>query len=149
MASTFMATKVASTIPAKSEHQGVIAVRSKYTLTAALVLNDVIQMVTVPKGAQILEIILGSDDLDTNGTPTIVLNVGDGNLSDRFIKQQTVAQAGGVVRLGAGIAATLVSGAIGYQYTAEDTIDVLVQAAPATGATSGDITLAVLYHLDA
>lgn len=149
MASTLTAAKVASGIQPKATHQGVVAVRGIYTLAAALVINDVIQMVKVPKGAQILEVILATDDLDTNGTPTIKLNVGDGNLTDRFIKQDTVAQAGGTVRLGAGIAATLQSGAHGYQYTAEDTIDVLVQAAPATGATTGDIVLTVLYHLDA
>jgi hypothetical protein len=113
MASTLTAAKVASGIQPKATHQGVVAVRGIYTLTAALVINDVIQMVKVPKGAQILEVILTSDDLDTNGSPTIKLNVGDGNLTDRFIKQDTVAQAGGIVRMGAGIAATLLSGAFG------------------------------------
>lgn len=149
MATTFTATKVASTIPPKGTHQGVIAVRSVYTLLAALVINDVIQMVTVPKYAQILEIILTSDDLDSNGSPLITLSVGDGNLADRFIKADTVAQAGGIVRLGAGLTAALQSGGVGYRYTAEDTIDVKVIAAPATGATAGDISLTVLYHLDA
>lgn len=149
MASTFTTAKVAATIPAKATPQNVLAVSAKYTLAAALVINDVIQMLTVPKGAQILSLTLTSDDLDSNGTPLITLSVGDGALVDRFIKASTVAQAGGVARLGDGLTVSLLSGANGYQYTVEDTIDVKVIAAPATGATAGDITLTVLYHLDA
>src|SRR5207248_434817 len=104
------------------------------------VVNDVIQMVKVPNGACILEVILSSDDLDT-GSAAIILAVGDGVLADRFIKGSTVAQAGGIDRLGVGIAANLMSGATAYQYTAEDTIDVKVTTAPATGTTAGDIVL--------
>lgn len=118
-----------------------IVVYAEYEITAALVVNDVIQMIPVPAGAQIMEVTLGADDLDSNGTPAIVLDVGDGSVTDRLIDGATVGQAGGRT-------STLKTGAFGYTYTASDTIDVIVQVAPATGATSGTIMLRVAYVMN-
>lgn len=57
MASTLTSSQVAAGIQPRYEHGGVtITVKAKYTLTAALVINDVIQMVKVPLGACINEI---------------------------------------------------------------------------------------------
>jgi hypothetical protein len=116
-------------------------VYATYTLTAALALNDVIQMVKIPKGATILNVVLTADDLDTNGSPAIVLDVGDGSDTDRFIDGSTIAQGGGITN-GMNVRTGFL-----YEYTAEDTIDVLVQVGPGTGATSGDIKLAVEYTM--
>lgn len=142
---TFTATKAASTYPAKGYGQSgdCKVVFSTYELTAALAANDVIEMVRVPRGAVVTGVVLSTDDLDTNGTPTIVLDVGDGSDTDRFIDGATVGQAGGTTD-----ASNLAIAGIGYEYSAEDTIDVLVQAGPATGATSGTISLVVYYTLD-
>lgn len=146
--STFYTTKIYSTglattglpVPSKSDI-GTHAVTGTYELAAALVDNDVIQMVRVPQGAAVQEVILAADDLDTHNTPTIILNVGDGTTVDRYISASTVAQAGGVVRLSA------IDG-MNYTYTADDTIDVKVTEPPATGATSGTITLTVIYTMN-
>ena len=138
---TLTSSKVASTVQARSGVNGVIAVYATYTLTAALALNDVIQMVKVPAGATILSVKLTADDLDSNGSPAIVLDVGDGSDTDRFIDGATIGQAGGIT------AEQNVRTGFNYEYTAEDTIDVLVQVAPATGATSGDIKLQVMYTM--
>lgn len=138
MASTFTATDydiVRETV------NGVMSMTRSYEISAALVLNDVIQMITVPNGMTVIDVILGTDDLDTDGSPAIVLDVGDGSDTDRFIDGATVGQAGGVASLNE------VDG-MGYTYTAEDTIDVLVQVAPATGATTGTIKLTVLGQMD-
>ena len=122
----------------------VIPVFGSYSLSAALALNDVVQLVKVPAYATILGGVLRVTDLDTNGTPAIVLDVGDGGDTDRFIDGTTIGQAGGVMDFH-GAAAN--SAGFLHQYTVEDTIDVLVQAAPATGATSGTIKLLVYYTL--
>ena len=117
-----------------------IVIFATYSVTAALVVNDVIQMVPVPAGATITGVTLGSTDLDTGGSAAIVLDVGDGGGTDRFIDGATVGQAGGST-------ATLAVAGFGYTYAAADTIDVLVQVAPTTGATSGTISLRVAYVL--
>ncbi len=114
-----------------------------HELEAALALNDLIPMVTVPANCTITRVILGTDDLDSNGTPTLVLDVGDGDDTDRFIDGATVGQTGGITDM-----SDMAMTGFGYHYDSEDTIDVLVQAAPATGATSGTITLTVSYVMD-
>lgn len=140
MASTFYSTQVGSGVQARSG-TGVCSVTGTYELTAALVINDVIQMVKIPKGASILETILATDDLDTASSPAIVLTVGDDGDTDRFTLVSTIAQAGGFVRM------TNIAG-LGYQYTADNTIDVKCTTAPQTGATSGTISLTVIYDMN-
>lgn len=146
---TVSSSKVADTVPTRTPHNGVVAVKATYAVPASgdgTAADDIIQMVKVPKGATILDVTLTSEDLDSNGTPTIVLDVGDGDDPDRFIDGSNVAQAGGVARLGSGVAAAATDGLF-YTYTAEDTIDVKVVTAAATKA-AGNITLAVLYTME-
>jgi hypothetical protein len=74
------------------------------TLTSPLALNDTINMLQLGSdpaigsggGPAIMGLALDCDDLDSNGSPTIVLAVGDGTVADRFITGTTVAQTGGV-----------------------------------------------------
>jgi len=137
MASTYTSASVASTVPYR-EHLGLSYVHATYELTAALVINDVIQMVKIPAGATVHEVQLSCDDLDTSGTPACVLAVGDGSDVDRFITASDIGQAGGFARM------NNIAG-VGYEYTADDTIDVKVTTAPATSAETGTINLFVLY----
>ena len=141
---TFTADEAAATAPAKGEGMSgnCKVVVAEYEITAALALNDVVQMVKVPAGAIVSNVVLATDDLDTNGTPAIVLDVGDGGDTDRYIDGSTVGQAGGITD-----SSNLAINGIGYTYSVEDTIDVLVQVAPATGATSGTIKLIVSYTI--
>lgn len=121
---------------------GVVFVREAvYTLTAALALNDVIQMIPVAEGERVVDLQLISEDLDTNGTPAIVLDVGDGDDPDRYIDGTTIGQTGGMARLGQGVASDAAAIAVNRLYTVADTIDVLVQVGPGTGATTGTIRM--------
>ena len=124
---------------------GVVGVReATYALTQALALNDVIQMIPVAKGERAVggQLIVETD-LDSNGTPLIVLSVGDDLDTDRYIAASTVGQAGGVVDWGQGIDTAAEAASYNHKYTAANTIDVKVVTAPATGATSGTIRLRV------
>ncbi len=106
-----------------------------------LIINDVIQMVKIPKGATILDLILDSADIDAS--TTLTLSVGDGTTPGRFILESTVGQAGGIVRLS-------VTGSTQYAYTADDTIDVkVIAAATSTAVTAGILKLTVFYSMDA
>jgi len=140
MASTLTSSKVASTVTTRKV-EDMTAVWAEYELTAALVVNDVIQMVKVPMGATILDVKVASDDLDTGSSPAAVLAVGDGTTAARFITGSTIAQGGGMASLG------VVDGFL-YKYTADDTIDIKFTTAPATGATEGTLKLMVLYSLN-
>jgi hypothetical protein len=138
MASTFKSTKVATTIPAKSGI-GVTCITATYALTTNLIINDVIQVCTIPAGATILDATVATPDVDS--ATSLVWDLGDGDTTGRFISSSTVGQAAGVARLS-------VVGGLGYKYTAEDTIDYKVTTAPGTGVTSGTIRFMVLYTLD-
>jgi hypothetical protein len=140
MAAETIAAAKAAAIP-KYIHTGVIGVYATVEIAEALEADDVFQMVTVPTGAVILDVILATDDMDTGGTG-LLLNVGFGGAGAneaKFIADAPAhTAANNVTRL------NQVDG-LGYEFTAEDTIDVVVDTAPTTGATSGTISLVVLY----
>ena len=140
MATTFTADKVASTVQSRAGDD-ITAVYSTYAITAAFVINDVVQMCKVPAGATILEVTLGVDALDTS--TGVVVAVGDGSTADRFITASTIGRssANGIVRTNNRLGTN-------YLYTAEDTIDFKVTtAATGTASTSGNIDVTVIYTM--
>src|SRR5688500_15514703 len=100
MASTFTSNYAASTYPAAGHGCGndLKAVTGSYAITAALVVDDIIQMVRVPAGATVLDVLMKVPDLDTGGSPAITLDVGYGGDDDYWIAAATTGQAGGLVR---------------------------------------------------
>jgi hypothetical protein len=117
-------------------------------IAAALALNDIIEIGILPAETTIVDAYLDTDDLDTNGTPTIKLDVGlmsgtpgvvDGarTVGNELFAADTTAQAGGVTRMskqaGFRIATT----------AADRSIGVKVNTAPATGATTGRVAVGV------
>ena len=105
---------------------GALGVRyAKFEASTALALNDVIQIVDVFSGETVHDVIIKTDDLDT-GT-ALVLDVGDGSDTDYYIDGSTVGRAGGTDEKDANVAPK--------EYSADDTIDILVQAAPGGGGT--------------
>ncbi len=113
---------------------------TEVTLSAAPTTADTINFFKVPAGFRVLGAILEASDMDTNGSPTLTLNVGDSGSASRLFSASTVGQAG------TSAVATAVSG-IFYQYTAETTITGVAQADAATGA-SGTLRLCVYGILE-
>ena len=130
--------------------EGQMFVRQATISTPALALNDVIQALDVFAGETLHHIIVKSTDIDTNGSPAVVLDVGYGNsttetasTSDDIIDGSTIGQGSGTAVAGvfssdddAGTA--FAAGPLAF--TSDDTIDIHVQVAPATGA-AGTITV--------
>jgi len=113
---------------------GAVGVRyASHSITAALAAADIVQMVDVFAGETVHDIKMVVTDLDTNGSPSIVLDVGDGSDPDYYIDGSTAGQAGGSDELDANVAPKV--------YSADDTIDITVQAGPGTGATTGTLQL--------
>lgn len=124
-------------VVAKSLHEGVNVVSASYSISATVSAGDVIQMVNVPDGAQVVGVVLTCDDLDAGSS--LVLDVGDGLDTDRYIDGSTIGQAGGVL-VGPNNRA-----GVNYVYTAADTVDVLIQAFDGTGTATGTIKLDVHF----
>jgi hypothetical protein len=90
----------------------VCAVRYVHTLlTGQNVTGRIIEMGPLPAGCVVVDMILDADDLDTDGSPAVTIDVGlmsgsfgdpdpDGarTLGTEFFAASTVGQAGGLVR---------------------------------------------------
>lgn len=90
--------------------------------------TNVFQMVPVPKGARVVEIIVSCE------TQGATIAVGDGDDPDRYIASGAIS-AGAVARLSRSLG-------MGYRYTADDTIDILFGATPTDGGT---VKMTVLF----
>lgn len=109
----------------------------------AFVDEDKVEMVKVPVGARIKDVILKVPALDSS--TGIVVQVGIGGDLDKFITAATVGRSST-----AGLQRMNNPDGVDYVFTAEDTIDFHVETvASGTPVTSGTIILEVVYSLQA
>jgi len=114
---------------------GVVALSG--TITTA----DAATVCNLPVGAIVTGVTIEADDCDTNGTPTITLNVGDAGSATRYIAASTVAQAG---------TAGVSTSATGTFYQITGTNDTAVRVAVAANAATsadGSVRVAVMYFM--
>jgi hypothetical protein len=111
-----------------------IAVPSTIATTDALSFFD------LPAGARVVLAVLEADDLDSNGTPTITINVGDAGSATRYFSASTVAQAGT-------LSTAMATAGAGYSNTAKTRVTGVLQANPATGV-AGNIYLTMFYVIE-
>lgn len=122
-----------------------------YDITAAqLVLNDIVDIGILPAYHTVSDAILIVDDLDTNGTPLLALDVGimSGTPNDTVTARTCGAEifaADTGARSGAIARPTLPSAFKILPTEADRSIGVKIQAAPATAA-AGRIRLRVFMH---
>src|SRR5690606_31952966 len=109
-------------------------------VAADLTLGAVLGHVVLPKGAEVLYVMLDATDLDTNGAPTITLSIGDADDDDRLLAASDAGQAGGDP-----VGPTIAKTGFGHQYEEEALVQVKVKAAPATAAATGTIKYGVAY----
>jgi len=129
---------------------GMMFVRKATITTPVLVVNDVYQALNVYAGETLHAVRIKSTDIDTGGSPAIVLDVGYGNsdsatasTSDDIIDGSTIGQGAGSTIASVWSADDDAGTAFAegpLDFTADDTIDIHVQVAPATGA-AGTITV--------
>lgn len=118
----------------------VLSAYAEVVCSAALTTADTLNFFDLPAGARILAMTLESNDLDTNGTPTLTLNVGDSGSASRYFSASTVGQAGTAA------VASAVAG-LHYKTTAKTRIVGVPAANAATGA-AGSVFLSCLYVVE-
>lgn len=129
---TFTSDPVSGNQSFKPFPSGAIGVRyAKFNVTAAPNSADVYQMVDIFAGETLHDIKIKSSDLDTGSG--LVLDVGDGSDSDRFIDGSTIGQAGGIDHEDANLAPIV--------YSSDDTIDITCQVAPAGDVATGTLEM--------
>jgi len=120
--------------PPKFIENGCVVRSAVQAFTAAQSAGDVFQMVPVPRGCQINDIIVQTSGF-TGGLVTV--GVGDGGSTKRF--GSASSSANNAVR------PNLAS--IGYSYSVDDTIDILIDAV-STATATGTVRLTVFYSMD-
>jgi hypothetical protein len=129
---TFTSDMVAGNQSFKPFPSGAVGVRyAKINITAAVNAADVYKMVDIFAGETLHDIKIKSSDLDT-GTG-LVWGVGDGGDTDKYIAASTIGQAGGVDHSDANLAPVT--------YSADDTIDIICEVAPAGDVASGTLEM--------
>jgi hypothetical protein len=122
---------------------GITSVTGSFTIAVAPVTGDIFQMVKIPKGATVLEIVASAS---ASVAGTAQLEVGDAGDDNRYLagaSAWTASGAGSVARMGTGALLT----AFGYTYTADDIISIKALSIT-TGATAAVLTLTVIYTTD-
>jgi hypothetical protein len=136
-----MATYTSTLASTTSKHParatlGETEVFASVTTTAAVANADIINLFYVPSGAVITGVTISSTDIDTNGSPTVTIDVGDAGDVDRLVAATTIGRASGVYN-------DLALAGFGYTYTADTLIYATINS-PATGAI-GTIKVSVKY----
>lgn len=108
--------------------------------TAELQLADKVRFGKVPKGAVYVGGYIAVDDLDSNGTPTLNLEVGDDDDADGLYDGTTVGQAAGVAAFNGAYITNKTT------ITADKTIYLNVTAAAATAA-AGTVRIVLYYYV--
>jgi hypothetical protein len=63
-------------------------------LTTDLVTGGIVEAFVVPAGFTVTGIIMTATDMDSNGSPTLAISVGDAASSTRFLSSNTAGQTG-------------------------------------------------------
>jgi len=106
--------------------------RGEFTLTAALAADDTVTMFRLHPRFRVTGGMLKASDLDTNGSPAIVLSLGDADDDDRYFSGATVGQAGGFTT-------TLAATGMDYVTTKYTDVVLKVTTGPGTGAATGTV----------
>ncbi len=105
------------------------------SITANAANLDAFNFGVVPKGFRVMGATFEATDIDTNGSPTVTINVGDAGDADRLFAAVTVGQAGTLT-------SALATTGHGYLYTDDTLITGAIPTGPATG-TTGTLYLSV------
>jgi len=94
--------------------------------------GNTVQVLKAPKGFVVTGVYLALTDIDTNGTPTVSVTLGDAGDDDRFVAASNIGQAGGSTT-------TLASTGLYYEFTTDTDIALKFATGSAT-AVAGTVT---------
>lgn len=128
--------------PPRYLENGVVSRSSQFTFTTSASAGDVVQMVPVPKGAQIVDVSLAINGGMATGS-NLAFSIGDGNSASRYAGSASVAAATN----GNAIFRMTNGGGLGYSYSTDDTVDVVLGTVGSMSAQMA-MRLTVTYQFD-
>lgn len=135
---TLTATAAASTTPAKYAVNGNITRHVSFRVPGtALSAGDVIQMVRIPAGACINDVVVG---ISCTAQSYTVATIGDGGEAGRYFGTQSLVLTQ--------MARMSLPQGFGYSYSVEDTIDIAIGTITSGTAADAEFKLFVSYTMD-
>lgn len=113
---------------------------AEVSCTSAPSTSDTLNFFYLPAGARVIAASLEASDMDTNGTPTLALNIGDADDADRLFAASAVGQAGTDSQ-------DIAVAGLFNSYESETLITGTASTNAATGA-AGTVRLAVTYIVE-
>lgn len=115
---------------------GLTSTTAVYSLASSLSVGDVIQMIKVPKGAELISMTVGFVDAGANiGT----VNVGDGVDADRYGTALAYSSTMAQLPIDTSLAP--------YVYSVDDTIDITVLSVSAA-SVEGSLVMRAIFSMD-
>lgn len=132
----------ASVIPSHGLAENVKTLAAVVALPNTLALNDIVNFFYLPPGAVIRSAVLrASVPLDSNGSPTLTIDVGDAALATRIFSASLVGSSA------SGSDGVPVFAALSFQFTAATLIFATIHAAGAT-KVAGSLYLRIDYVVE-
>jgi hypothetical protein len=140
---TFKSDKAQAAAARRYSHRGLVIEHATYSGSATLSAGDVIQMVKVPAGARVKDWSVSTNDLGSSSTAT--LRLGDGLDTERYFGSAQISD--GVTRIKTGAVGNHADH--GYEYSADDTVDLVVASLGGNSQTSNpSMKLTLSYYCD-
>jgi hypothetical protein len=109
-------------------------------LAADLVAANTVQLFQVPKGFTAMRLYFAPSDMDTNGSPTLTLSLGDSGSAARLLSVFTGGQSGTST-------STIATTGVAFKFTADTNIQLTVGTGAATAA-AGTVTVVLEGFMD-
>lgn len=139
---TYQSTNVANKRPiaAHGFRRNLQFARGVVAVPSTVGTSDVLQFFYLPLNAVVVGGYIKSDDLDSNGSPTAAINIGDAGSASRYFSASNVAQAGTAAN------ESLASG-LGYLNSGKTLVTGAFSTAPATGV-AGNVEVGLFYVVE-
>lgn len=157
MATAYSSAQAASGAAVQTPMTGVSAtIFGSFTWAAAFVINDTVDLIQVPNGYRIVDLIFDTDQIDS--ATSLTLDLGDTGSSTRYLSANATIgrSANGNTANAASFGGGMLTGTLGQTYSIATTggnpgttkITLKIHAAPGTGTTSGTMRLAAQIQQD-
>lgn len=112
--------------------------RAQVAVDTSLAAADILNFMYLPDGAIVEDLELISDDIDSNGTPTVTISLGDAGSTTRYLNASTIPQTGGRVKA--------LQTSLGFQVSGKTLVFGTIANVAAT-KVAGNITVIVYYKM--
>lgn len=128
-----------SVVPGPGLARQVLCAIASVAVDTSLAAADILNFFFMPRGAEVVDGFLKATDVDSNGSPTITIHLGDAGVATRFFTSSVVGQAGTIDR-------NMNTGGFGYQFTAKTLVFGTIAVVAAT-KVAGTVWAALFYRM--